>query len=366
MRVGSVMMGSRSKPITSINLPIDTTSLYTVYKSCYDYTKQLAKDFGINISGNDWQAELKRKLNEGYGDNNRNNKLGYEFFSDPEFMYALLINNGTDLINALATQYNSFGGAKALGQTLEKSYQDLLQAKKEKKNVSAKVQYVKGNLDEFLASALRGVQRKGATVVNTESKQKPYSMSIVYDIEQEIPEIGRNVYWEVKKGIQPNFMASKFHFGDFSMVQSFLGKNATMLKNLRKEILDIIYTGRADSILGKKNTEQILLESYVQMACAYIAERLKEGQVLFTNSKGDINFGFEIIAGFLNFGMLRIEQTNFHGKISEEELTKSDEQYLIDMKAIASRHKDDVIDKVLDKLGTKGNRIKISVWYGKK
>ena len=64
--------------------------------------------------------------------------------------------------------------------------------------------------------------------------------------------------------------------------------------------------------------------------------------------------------------MLRIEQTNFHGKISEEELTKSDEQYLIDMKAIASRHKDDVIDKVLDKLGTKGNRIKISVWYGKK
>lgn len=362
MRVGKVVLKSRGKPYINQNVPVDTTALHAAYTSCYNYTKQLAKDFGIDIGKSDWRTLLKDKLNEGYGNNNRNNRKGYEALLDADKMYQALINNGNDFIQYLTTHYNTFRGAEALGKKMADSYQQLVQATS-KDDIRAKKLYVQGDLEEYLASALRSVQYKSGSVSNTQKAK--YNISIIYDIERHIPELDRSVYWEVKKGVKPNFIDSHFHFGDFSMVQSFYNNEPGMILNLRKEILNIIYLGQLDSLLGKNSVEQIQINSFVQMTCAYIAERLKQGQVLFTNSKGDINYGFEIIAGFLNLGMMDIQKTNYHGKMTDEDLKKSDEKYFADMRDVALQHKEEIADKVLNKLSTAGNRIKISVWYGK-
>lgn len=358
MKIGGLTVNN--KPQKYYDAMISVTDLASTQQLCLNYEKALAESFGINTGVKNWHTELKQKLNEGYGKNNRNKN--YNQIMTTEEMYALLTNSiSSDKISDyLFNSYSSFEGSRALADTVQKNIKKL-----QNKDTEVTVDIVKGNIDEYIASFLRGVQFGSGSVSNTERKSAAFPLKIKFDIRQRVPAIKADIHWENKSGIDANYLKSQFHFGTYSTVETYLGGD--IFQSLRDDVIKIIYEGRllSGSSSGKK-AWRYKCEGYVKLAVAYIKWRLSEGDILFTNSRGDINFASEIIDGFLNHGKMEVEAvTEYQGKLKQNQLDEIDEKYIASWQEEAKRHVNEISALVAEQMQrATGKRLQVKVNYG--
>lgn len=358
MKIGGLTVNN--KPQKYYNTMIPVTDLAYTKKLCLDYEMSLAKSFGIDTGIRTWPMELKNKLNAGYGANNRNKN--YSQIMSTDEMYELLTNSiSSDKISDyLFGNYSSFEGSRVLADTVQKNIKKL-----QNKDTEVTVDIVKGNIDEYIASFLRGVQFESGSVSNTERKSAAFPLKIKFDINQRVPELKADIHWENKSGINANYLQSQFHFGTYSTIETYLGGD--IFQSLRDDVIKIIYEGRllSGSSSGKK-AWRYKCEGYIKLAIAYIKWRLSEGDILFTNSRGDINLASEIIDGFLNHGKMEVDAvTEYQGKLKQNQLDEIDEKYIASWQEEAKKHVNEISTIVAEQMQkATGKRLQVKVNYG--
>lgn len=358
MKIGGLTVNK--KPQNYYNAMILATDLASTQRVCLSYEKSLAESFGINTSGGKWRQELKNKLNEGYGSNNRN--TNYSQIMTTDELYDLLMTgmSSDKISDYLFSNYSSFEGSRALADTVQKGIKKL-----QNKDTEVTVDIVKGNIDEYITSFFRGVQFNSGSVSNTERRSAAFPLKVKFDIKQRVPEIKADIHWENKSGINANYLKSQFHFGTYSTIETFLGGD--IFQSLRDDVVSIIYEGRllSGTSTGKKSW-RYKCEAYVKLATAYIKWRLSEGDILFTNSRGDINLASEILDGFLNQGKLEVDvETEYQGKLTQNRLDDIDEKYIASWQEEAKKHVNEISEKVAEHMQkATGKRLQVKVNYG--
>lgn len=358
MKIGGLTVNN--KPQKYYDAMISVSDLVHTKQLCLNYERALAESFGVNTGARGWHTELKKKLNEGYGVNNRNKH--YNQIMTTEEMYDLLTHtiNSDQVSDYLFGNFSSFEGSRALADTIQKNIKKL-----QNKDTEVTVDIVKGNIDEYIASFLRGVQFSSGSVSNTERKSAAFPLKIKFDIRQRIPELKTDIHWENKSGINTDYLRSQFHFGTYSTIETYLGGD--IFQALRDDVIKIIYEGRllSGSTSGKKSW-RYKCEGYIKLAVAYIKWRLSEGDILFTNSRGDINFASEIIDGFLNHGKMEVEAvTEYQGRLKQEQLDEIDEKYIASWQEEAKQHTNEISALVAEKMQqATGKRLQVKVNYG--
>ena len=362
MKIGGLKINNQPQRYSDAQVSI--AELEATKKNCEDYEKSLAEDYGINISESDWKAKLKEAINIGYGKND--NKRGVKEILSTDEMYDVLIDENIDSIYSYLTgDYGKFGGASRLATKIEDDFKKL-----KGKDVSISIEMVKGDIDEYIASYLRSTQYSRTETINTERQTFP--LKIKYDISQTNKDTKRTLKFENKKGISANYLQSYFHFGDYSTVETFMKDKSgeEIFKTLRSEVIRIIQDGRINIMNDSGDSGKIWrykCETYIRLANAYISWRLSEGDILFTNSRGDINFGSEILDGFINEGKLNVfGYTGYTGRLKEKQLAEVDEKYIATWKQEAEARRAEVVDAVLNKIkNTTNKNLQVKIWYGK-
>lgn len=347
---------------------ITPSNLLALQVRCKNYEKDLAQKYNINIKQSEraWKQELRDALNKGYGTNQRVDRNGRPKYSNiessPEELYKYLTEKTKpdEIANYLFGSYSSFSGAKDLATTIEKNIKDM----QTNPNTTITVDIVMGNIDEFISSFFRGVQYKDGKIYNTDKERMAFPCKVKYDIVREVKDINTTLYWENKKGLQSNYEDSRFAFGSFSTIEAFIGDKE--FEPLRQEIMRVIYEGAINQITYPAKAWRYKSEMYIKLATEYIAWRMSDGNILFTNSKGDINFGSDILNGFINKGKLEVSvNTNYTGDAGEDKINKADKKYLSTYEEEAKKHVEEITDAVVQRINHMINRrLQIKVNYG--